>query len=165
MTRRVLLLLVLLAGLGLAGCTDSGSSSSAQSAVEKAYLAYWEAVLAANESPGAEHDLESVATGEQLQADRMLVQQREQAGEQVSGGYEHSASVTSVAGTEATVEDCMTADLTVSGPQGEQEIPAGPYAVTASLAEVDGMWLVARLSTSQQQCTVESATASPGTDR
>jgi hypothetical protein len=163
MNRRVLLLPAVLAAMALTACTDSGTKTEAapQSAVQTAYLAYWQAALAANESPAAEHDLAAVATGQQLRADEALIQQRQQTGEQVTGTYEHSPSVTKVDGSTATVQDCMTADLTVSGPQGDQQVPAGPYAVTASLVKADDTWLVAQLTTGQQ-CTAASSSAEAG---
>jgi hypothetical protein len=154
MRRRGLLLPAVLAALALTGCTDSGTKTEAspQDVVESAYLDYWQVALEANQSPAEQHDLAAVATGQQLRADQALVQQRQQTGEQVTGSYQHNPSVTTVVGDTATVQDCMTADLTLTGPQGDQPVPAGPYAVTASLVKSDGGWRVAQLATGQQ-CT------------
>jgi len=162
MRRRRCILLALAPLLPATACSGQDEGLDPREAVERAYLAYWQAAVDANRTPAAEHRLADVATGRQLQADGALLEQRAAAGETVDGDYRHQVAVTAVDERSAAVSDCMTADLSVTGPQGAQPIPPGPYAVTATLVRSDGRWLVEQLEAGNQQCAAPVAAPSAG---
>jgi hypothetical protein len=82
-----------------------------------------------------------------------MLQERARTGQRVAGGYEHQVSIASVSDDAATVEDCLTAGITIETEGGAASpVPAGPYAVTASLVREDGRWLVSELEPQTTGC-------------
>jgi hypothetical protein len=152
MRRNASRLLALLAVVLLVGCSGNDKQSTQQDAVHKAYLHYWQVALSAQASPGAAPDLGDVATGVQLKADQNLVQERLHAGQHVTGTYDHRPAVTSIHSRAATVRDCLTAHLTLVGPQGDQQVPAGPYAVRVTLVNTKGTWRVQKIVEDTRNC-------------
>ena len=160
MRRQAGRLSALLAVVFLAGCTGHGEQKTSQDAVQQAYLRYWQAALSSQASPSATADLGAVAVGPQLKADQALVEQRRRAGEHVTGSYAHRSRVTGVHAATATVRDCLTAHLTVVGPHGHQQVPAGPYAVRATLVATKGTWRVKQIAEDSRTCPAPAPAAS-----
>ena len=82
-----------------------------------------------------------------------MLDERVRAGQSATGTYGHDYSVGEVTASEATVEDCLTADISLTGADGATTtVPTGPYAVRASLVREDGRWRVAELESTSSGC-------------
>jgi hypothetical protein len=149
--------------LGASACTEgsekSTSGDAARQAVEEAYLGYWDVLLGASDPADPDDErLTTVATGPQLKEDVAMLRERARTGQRVTGDYEHDLSVTEVADDTASVEDCLTAGITIAadGVAGSP-VPPGPYAVTASLVRRDGRWMISELEPRPTGCQSPSA--------
>lgn len=158
--RRVAVVAALIALAALAGCSGSGHRDTAADHVRQAYLAYWRTALAANESPSAPNHLADVAVGSQLAADRAMVKQRAAGNQRITGSYGHRPAVTHMSATRATVQDCLTAHLTMAVANQQHQVPAGPYAVRATLVKTKGAWRVQQIAQDSRTCAPSTATAS-----
>jgi hypothetical protein len=167
LSRRALVLLCLAAALtGLTSCTSESTTSAGDARsdeVEKAYLRYWEVLLEASNPPAPDDErLPSVAADPQLRDDRLMLEERAHADRSATGDYQHDYSVTEVTSSEATLEDCLTAEISLTGPEGQiTAVPPGPYAVRASLIRQDGAWRVAELESSSAGCDVPPPSSVP----
>jgi hypothetical protein len=148
----------------VSACTSDEPRSDADDVsaeVEQAYLEYWDVLLEAGNPPDPDADsLPTVAVDPQLRQDRTMLEDRRRTSQSVSGTYDHDLSGVDVTGTEAVLEDCLTAGITLTGPDGATSVvPPGPYALKASLVHEDGRWRVAELEPQSVNCGASSAAA------
>jgi hypothetical protein len=157
-----------IAGLLLAGCSGGSgdpsavkksvtlTSDGAQTAVLKAYSAYWDAILKASDPPDPGSSiLNAHASGVELHRAVAAIKARKKAGERLRGSYGHSARVTAVVGNTATVADCLTSDVVVTTKRGDAGVPAmkAKAEPVVALLLIEGQtWKVERIDAGPASC-------------
>lgn len=157
----------LLAALAAVGCTDDGDSNSPatesrphgtattttidsrSSAIMDDYQKFWSALLEASDPPDPDSAaLAAHVTGEEKKRTALVLASRRRSGESVRGTYEHSVTVESVRGSDASINDCLTAHTRVYDANDVEKSrdPEQPHAIRVTLQLESGTWKVALIT-------------------
>jgi hypothetical protein len=136
--------------------TPTPAADDGSVVVVDAYLAHWDALLAAGDPPNPQSPgLAETMTGAAFSSAQSFLSANAAEGLALRGSYTHDAEAISVTGTAATVEDCgedgtsLVVAATGSVVEAPDETPEG---VVADLVNENGAWKVSTLRYDDQVC-------------